>query len=97
MEDILEFPESDLPDTNIQHQGHFMPTNFNDIENIASELRRQWNLNEGPISDITHLFEKHGIVVSLIKSEDFAIDACSRWIDNKLLYLWVMKGLLLQE
>ncbi|EJV49188.1 hypothetical protein IEK_02898 [Bacillus toyonensis] len=87
LETILEFPKSDLPETNINHQEHFMPTDFNDIENIASELRRQWDLNDGPISDVTHLFEKHGIVVSLIKSEDFEIDACSRWIGNKLFIL----------
>ncbi|MDA6130830.1 ImmA/IrrE family metallo-endopeptidase, partial [Escherichia coli] len=40
-----------------------------------------------PIDDITHLFEKHGIVVSIIKSDGFSIDACSKWFGNKLFIL----------
>lgn len=87
LELILDFPQSDLPDINIFHRDYFRPTNFEVIENIALEIREKWNLNNGPITDITHLFEKHGIVVSIIKSEEFSIDACSKWLGNRLFIL----------
>lgn len=83
-EGFLDFPESDLFETQFNRNGMFTPTHYDEIEKIASNLRRHWNLNNGPITDITHLFEKHGIVVSIISGEDISIDACSKWVGNKL-------------
>lgn len=87
LESIIEFPESDLPVIKKKEQNFFQPTDFEEIEEIALNLRKHWNLNNGPITDLTHLFEKHGIVVSIIKSEEHSIDACSKWIGNKLFIL----------
>ena len=86
-ETILDFPASDLPEISNKNREFFQPTDFNEIEQIATDIRKHWNLNDGPISDITHLFEKHGIVISIIKSNDFSVDACSKWIGNKLFIL----------
>ncbi|MEK3821350.1 XRE family transcriptional regulator [Cytobacillus sp. FSL W8-0315] len=84
LDSILDFPPSDLPESIINHQDFFRPTDYKEIETIALTLRKHWNLNNGPIDNITRLFEKHGIVVSLIKSDNFSIDACSKWLGNKL-------------
>lgn len=87
LDTIIEFPTSDLPECFINKRDFFQPTDFVEIEKIAIKMRRYWNLNDGPISDITHLFEKHGIVVSSIKSDNISVDACSRWFNNKLFIL----------
>jgi Zn-dependent peptidase ImmA (M78 family)/DNA-binding XRE family transcriptional regulator len=84
LEDIVDFPSSDLPETTLNTDGFFTPTDYNQIEKIALNLRKHWNLNNGPITDVTHLFEKHGIVVSIIENQDVRIDGCSQWIGNKL-------------
>ncbi|MFJ7310825.1 helix-turn-helix domain-containing protein [Peribacillus frigoritolerans] len=87
LEKTLEFPDSDLPDPLISNKDYFSPTDFKTIEDLALKTRRQWNLNNGPITDITHLFEKHGIVVSIVKSNTASIDACSMWEGSKLFIL----------
>ncbi|MGE7609643.1 helix-turn-helix domain-containing protein [Peribacillus frigoritolerans] len=87
LEEIIDFPDSDLPKPHISHHDYFKPTEFKVIEKIASDMRKHWNLNNGPINDITHLFEKHGIVVSIVESKEFSIDACSQWVENKLFIL----------
>lgn len=87
LEGIIDFPESNLPIFEKKKQDFFVPTDFEKIEEIAAGIRNMWDLNNGPITDLTHLFEKHGIVVSIIDSEEYVIDACSKWIGNKLFIL----------
>jgi Zn-dependent peptidase ImmA (M78 family)/DNA-binding XRE family transcriptional regulator len=87
LESILDFPPSDIPEVCLNHNKFFKPTDFKEIEIIASNLRKHWNLNNGPIDNITHLFEKHGIVVSITHSNDSSIDACSKWFGDKLFIL----------
>lgn len=87
LESIVDFPKSDLPYFEGKDHKFFKPRDFEEIEEIALNIRRKWKLSNGPISDLTHLFEKHGIVVSVIDSNDYYVDACSKWVGNRLFIL----------
>lgn len=51
------------------------------IEELAVETRKYWGLGLGPISDITLLFEKNGILISKIVM-DKTTQAFSNWRNN---------------
>lgn len=88
LETILDFPELNVPEYQQRNKGfHFEPTSMDEIEKMALELRAFWGLNDGPITDLTHLFEKNGIAVSVIKSEGYSVDACSKWTNDRLYIL----------
>jgi len=87
LENIVDFPKSDLPQIEAKEPSFFKPRDFEEIEEIALNMRKEWNLSNGPITDLTHLFEKHGIVVSTIDSNDYYVDACSKWVGNRLFIL----------
>lgn len=87
LDTIVDFPESNLPKIDSTRGSIFQPTDKEEIEQIALSLREHWGLNNGPITDLTHLLEKNGIVVSIINSDEYNIDACSKWIGNKLFIL----------
>lgn len=88
IEEIIEFPKTNIPFINTKYS-HFMPTDFERIEEITLSIRREWGLNNGPITNLTRLFEKQGIIVSIIKSDDNYVDACSSWDKNNRLFILV--------
>jgi len=49
------------------------------VEGIAGDVRRNWGLRTGPISDVTLLFENNGIIVSKIELGEPKLDAFSAW------------------
>ncbi|RUS55086.1 hypothetical protein QI30_08970 [Kurthia sp. 3B1D] len=81
---IIEFPESKLPRIEKKKSTIFTPTDFEEIEKLALDLRVDWGLTNGPITNLTRLFEQKGIIVSMDNSNDGLIDACSSWDDNRL-------------
>lgn len=54
------FPTSPIQNFNI---GEKKLTTFDDIERIANEIRKQWNLGLEPISNLIDAFEENGIKV----------------------------------
>ena len=56
-----------------------------DIESVARDARRFWNLGDGPISNVTLLVENNGVVVTLIDMHATNLDAFSTWdvVDNR--------------
>lgn len=54
-----------------------------EIENIATSTRRHWGLGDGPIANVTALFETHGIVVTRFELGSDEIDAFSCWIRKR--------------
>jgi Zn-dependent peptidase ImmA (M78 family) len=52
-----------------------------DIERCASEVRRCWGLNDGPLPNIVWLLEGKGVLVSYIPSDFREVDAFSGWQD----------------
>ncbi len=49
------------------------------LEIIAEEVRKEWGIGTGPISDVTLLFENNGIVVSKVELGEPELDAFSAW------------------
>ena len=50
-----------------------------DIEATARLARRHWSLGDGPISDMTLLMEKNGVIVAAISMNANSLDAFSTW------------------
>ena len=74
---FLPLPEPDLPtpDPDFDWRG----TSNNDIETLATEVREHWKLTNGPISNVTLLSEKHGIIAVRFSFGSAALDAFSTW------------------
>lgn len=68
----LEFPALNIP--------KFEYTNNLDFEQIALDLRNYWEIGENPIENISHLFEKNGIIVASYPVNQNNIDAYSQKI-----------------
>lgn len=49
------------------------------VEQAATDLRRQWGLGDGAISNMTHLLENQGFIVSRIPLGAKTLDAFSNW------------------
>ncbi|MEK3561530.1 XRE family transcriptional regulator [Lactobacillus crispatus] len=50
-------------------------------ENAANELRRIWNLDDQPISDIVDLMERHGLIIVNVDFNSNKIDARSGYVE----------------
>lgn len=66
-----------LPDFDVPNLAEEEP------ENAATFLRRHWKLGHGPISNMVHLMEAHGIEVYWVKEDSSCVDGFSFWQDNK--------------
>lgn len=57
-----------------------------DIEQLALDIRKDWNLNNSPINDLIGLLENKGVIISQFAVNDFCsfkgIDAFSAWEDG---------------
>jgi Zn-dependent peptidase ImmA (M78 family)/transcriptional regulator with XRE-family HTH domain len=73
LEDLVELPPLDVPSD--LHVGP--STALDEIEEVAEEVRRRWNLDDGPVPHVVRHIELHGIVVTryLVGSE--RVDAFS--------------------
>lgn len=54
-----------------------------EIEEIASQQRKMWDIEDGPINNLTWNFEKNGILVSRVELDDDYLDGQSTWINNE--------------
>ena len=52
------------------------------IEDSAKRTRRHWNLGDGPISNVTLLAEKNGVIVTMVPMNASDLDAFSTWDQN---------------
>ncbi|UFJ40102.1 XRE family transcriptional regulator [Brevibacillus humidisoli] len=85
LESILDFPALDIPKVNTT--SHFVETNFNDIDDIALEVRRRWGLGNGPITNLIRLLEKKGVIIARARLMNYKIDACSLWNEGERPYI----------
>lgn len=81
LEQYLSFPEVNLP--KIENEGLEDSWSFEDIERIAVETRKHWGLGMGPISDVTLLMEKNGVIIARAPINNEKADACSQWRGNR--------------
>ena len=76
---FVRLPEPNVPE--IRDKTNWLAMSQADIESTARDARRHWSLGDGPISNVTLLVEKHGIIVTTIAMNANNLDAFSTW-DN---------------
>lgn len=86
-EEILDFPAENLPLARFETV--FTETSFDEIDQLALALRNHWGLGVEPISNLTLLLEKNGIIISASEFSDLTIDACSTWNENHRPYVFL--------
>lgn len=67
LEEYVDFPELDVPG--------FAEHEVEDIEFVASQVRKAWGLGEKPIKNIVHLLETKGFVITSLNLKKKTIDA----------------------
>ncbi len=83
----VELPGADVPSLPVQHGDR------REIEQIADSTRRDWNVPDGPIANVTRLLESRGIIVARLRSGGRRLDAFSRWFgDRPVIILWSDKS-----
>ncbi len=77
LDDYVNYPAVDIPSaSSSSSDGRY---SFDEIEEIASDCRKQWGLSVGPISNVLALIESKGIVTCRHEIEGERIDAFSFW------------------
>lgn len=73
---MLSFPNVNIP---YMHSFNFLSAESDDIERIATNVRKYWGLGDGPISNIVLLLENNGIMIVRTNLSSTALDAFSTW------------------
>lgn len=83
----VKLPAADVPSLPVQRGDR------REIERIADTTRRDWNVPDGPIANVTRLLESRGIIVARLRSGGRRLDAFSRWFgDRPVVILWSDKS-----
>lgn len=81
LERFLELPPLDLPAMDFwATEDEYTP---DDIAQMATFLRRHWNLGNGPIENLIHLLETKGIVIGRVSIDNLKVDACHKKINGR--------------
>ena len=73
----VKFPPVNIPD--IQVPSDPSSLRDDDIEGIATSVRRFWGLRDGPISNLTRLLEHNGVIVTHLDVGSDSLDSFSAW------------------
>ena len=95
--DYVDWPELNLPKFNFKQNDDLTYTDssemFDYIEELASQVRQQWELGTGPIDNLQYVLESHGIIVTSTKFVNNEIDAFSqkvrigKWLHQGYVYI----------
>jgi Zn-dependent peptidase ImmA (M78 family)/transcriptional regulator with XRE-family HTH domain len=50
-----------------------------DIEDLASKMRRSWGIGDGPVGNLVRLLEKNGVIAERYELQSDRLDAFSEW------------------
>jgi Zn-dependent peptidase ImmA (M78 family)/transcriptional regulator with XRE-family HTH domain len=75
LENFVKFPPVSLPEARDAPNGY----SIEEIDEIAQDLRRQWGLGAGPISNVLALLESKGLAVCRYEMEFENVEAFSFW------------------
>ncbi|MBR4049259.1 MAG: helix-turn-helix domain-containing protein [Clostridia bacterium] len=82
LEEYVDFIERDVPTIDIEYND----LTFDDIEEMALSIRREWGLGDEPIGDLIGVLENRGIIITQFATNKFCefkgIDAFSCWKDG---------------
>jgi len=81
LERHVELPQLRMPQFNIP--ANLYQVSEEDIEDLALEARKFWNLGLGPISDLVLLLENNGVIVSRFPFGSPALDGFSVWVQRQ--------------
>lgn len=81
LERHVELPRLRLPQFDIP--ANLYQVSEEDVEELALEARKFWNLGPGPISDLVLLLENNGVVVSRFPFGSPALDGFSMWVQRQ--------------
>lgn len=82
MEKHIKLPKFEIPDL-ISIGRDFRQIAFEEIDRVAGSLRRYIGLGDGPISNITALCERLGIIIAFAEMDNEKIDACTVYYKNR--------------
>jgi Zn-dependent peptidase ImmA (M78 family)/transcriptional regulator with XRE-family HTH domain len=74
LQEYINFPKVNVPNYSAGND-----LDDEDIEDIAIAVRKKWGLGLGPISNVTLLLEKQGIIIARDEFGYSKTDACSQW------------------
>lgn len=84
----VNLPELELPDLYLSESDPPSET-----AGRAVELRKLWELPDGPVGNVARLLEAHGAVVARLSGHSERLDAFSQWMDGRpFVVLWKTKG-----
>jgi len=83
LEHYVDLPALDIPD--VLGNTNYRQLRDEDIESIALDLRAQWQLGEGPCSNVIEVMEQIGIVMGAIEIGTSKLDGLCSWspIDDR--------------
>jgi Zn-dependent peptidase ImmA (M78 family)/transcriptional regulator with XRE-family HTH domain len=53
------------------------------IEKVATKVRREWNIPDGPIPNVVRVLERHGVITARVAVDRHDIDAFSVWFTDR--------------
>ena len=77
LQHYVDFPSVDIPD--VLGGASYKQLRDEDIERIALDLRRHWQVGEGPCTDVVALLERIGVVVGTIEMGTSKLDGLCSW------------------
>ena len=77
LQHYVDLPTVDIPD--VLGTASYKQLRDDDIERIALDLRRHWQMGEGPCVDVVALLERVGIVVGTIEMGTAKLDGLCSW------------------
>lgn len=83
VEHYVDLPPVDIPD--VMAGASYHQLRDDDLERIALDLRRHWNIGEGPSGDMVPLLERFGFVIGVIEMGTVKLDGLCSWspIDDR--------------
>lgn len=83
VEHYVDLPSVDIPD--VMEGASYHQLRDEDLERIALDLRRHWNIGEGPSGDMVPLLERFGFIVGVIEMGTVKLDGLCSWspIDDR--------------
>ncbi|MFG3594465.1 helix-turn-helix domain-containing protein [Bradyrhizobium sp. RDI18] len=77
LQHYVDFPAIDVPD--VLGKSSHKQLRDEDIERIALDLRRHWQIGEGPCTDVVALLERVGMIVGSIEMGTARLDGVCTW------------------
>jgi len=77
VEHYVDFPAVDIPD--VLGNKTYLQLEDEDLDAIALDLRRHWNMGDGPCTDIVGLMERVGFIIGVIEMGTTKLDGLCSW------------------